>query len=435
MKPTALNIIKKLREAGFESYFAGGCVRDLLLNVEPKDYDIVTNALPEQIEALFEHSIAIGKQFGVIIIVEDGHHFEIATFRSDASYSDGRRPDAILFTNAEEDAKRRDFTINGLFYDPLTDKILDFIGGQKDLQEHLIRFIGEPEERILEDHLRILRAVRFKNQLQFQYEPTTYHALQKHAELVIDKVSKERLGDELNKILSCAKPSQAFEELSHLGILKVIFPELEAMHGIAQPYEFHHEGDVWTHTMQALDSLPKTASLRLRWATLLHDSGKPETYKLEERIRFDSHCQASASITQTVLKRFKMSRKFTEEIQWLVVHHMMMVPLAEMNEGRKMHWFLHPLFPDLLGVFEADARGTTPTDLSLYDQILKLYQEAKNKMPHEPKPLLTGNEIAETLNLKPGPKIGEILADLRHEQLSGNLDNKTEALTWLKKKS
>lgn len=243
---SAIEIVTTLQKAGHKAYFAGGCVRDMILKVEPKDYDIATSARPEEIEALFEKTIPVGKSFGVIFTHLNGHNFEIATFRSDSGYSDGRRPDAVIFTHAEEDAKRRDFTINGLFYDPIADEIHDFVGGRNDIENKLIRFIGTPHERILEDHLRIIRAIRFKNTLGFGYHPDTYHAIKKHAQLA-DKVSWERVRDELNKIISCGQAAVAFEDFQDTGVLPYILPELEECKGVAQPAEYHHEGDVLTH--------------------------------------------------------------------------------------------------------------------------------------------------------------------------------------------
>lgn len=430
--PTSIEIIKILKKAGYEAYWAGGCVRDILLGIKPKDFDIVTSAKPEQIEELLDHTIPVGKKFGVILAVQNGHHFEIATFRSDSGYSDGRRPDAVFFATAKEDAFRRDFTINGMFYDPTADIIIDYIDGQKDLEARLIRFIGNPAQRILEDHLRLLRAIRFKNELQFQYEPETYKALVANAPLVIDKVAKERIGSELNKMLLSKNAVQSFEDMEDIGLLKIILPEIQAMKGIAQPYEYHHEGDVWDHTMMALGSLPQDASLTLRWATLLHDVGKPDTFKLKERIRFDNHVNRSKELAFQILSRLRFPRKMIDEICWIVEHHMMMVPLVEMPEGRKQHWFLHPYFPNLLGVFEADARGTLPADLNLYEKILKLYKEAKKKIPKEPKPLLTGNEIMEILHIKPGKYVGSILKELREKQLAAEMKTKKQAIEWVK---
>lgn len=435
MKITAQKIIETLVKNGYVAYFAGGCVRDLLLGKNPKDYDIVTDALPEKIESLFEKTISIGKKFGVIQILENGHFFEIATFRSDAGYSDGRRPDAVIFSSPEDDANRRDFTINGLFFNPITDEILDFVEGQKDLKEHLIRFIGDPDQRILEDHLRILRAVRFKNQFDFQYDPDTYNALKKHSRLVIDKVSFERIGDEINKILLGPNPVQAFEDLSHLGILEVILPELEALRGLAQPFEYHTEGDVWTHTMNALSSLPTDCSLTLKWATLLHDSGKAETYQSKERIRFDHHCEFSKIHAKNILTRFKQSKKIIDKVSWLVEHHMMMQELVDMNKSRKLHWFHHPNFPELLALFEADAKGTSPTDLSLYNEINSISKQLIQETPTLPKPLLNGNEIMQFLNIPPGPKLAELKTLLLNAQLERTVKTREEAISFLKKNS
>lgn len=431
--PTSIEIIKKLRKAGFEAYWAGGCVRDILLGVKPKDFDIVTSAKPEEIETTLEHTIPIGKQFGVILTIADGHHFEVATFRSDSSYSDGRRPDAVLFTNAEEDAKRRDFTINGMFYDPIEDKILDYIDGQKDLENRLIRFIGKPAERLMEDHLRILRAVRFKNVLDFQYDPETYQALQKHASLLIDKVSAERIRDELNKMIISPHAANAFQDMEDLGILKILLPEVQKMKGVAQPYKYHQEGDVWTHAMHSLASLPEESSLALRWATLLHDIGKPETFSVKERIRFDSHDRKSAEIAGKILNALHFERKTIDEVCWLVEHHMMVDSLLKMPEGRKRHWFLHPYFKNLVQLFEADVKGTTPSDMDYVDQIKRQYLFFVRHTPKLPDPLVDGDEVMGIFGLKPSKKVAFILQKVREKQLTKELRTKKQALEWLRK--
>ncbi|MBD3328146.1 CCA tRNA nucleotidyltransferase, partial [Candidatus Peregrinibacteria bacterium] len=261
MQPTSIEIIEQLKKHGHEAYWAGGCVRDMLLGIEPKDFDIVTSAKPDQIEDILDDTMPVGKKFGVILAKKNGHTFEVATFRSDSGYSDGRRPDYVEFTGADKDAHRRDFTINGIFYDPTNDHIHDYVQGQKDLNAKVIRFIGDAEKRILEDHLRILRAVRFKNQFNFQYEPKTFQALKKHAPLVVDNIANERIGDELNKIIMLPNACEAFEDMEDLGILQVLLPEIQAMKGVAQPMEYHTEGDVWDHTMLALKSLPETTQM------------------------------------------------------------------------------------------------------------------------------------------------------------------------------
>lgn len=430
MHSTAIQIVKTLKKAGYKAYFAGGCVRDMLLKKEPKDYDIATSALPEQIEALFAETYAIGKSFGVINVVEDGHNFEVATFRSDSGYADGRRPDAVTFTHAEEDAKRRDFTINGLFYDPIEKEVLDYVGGQDDLSNRLIRFIGVPHERILEDHLRIIRAIRFKNTLNFGYHPDTYAAIKKHAQLA-DKVSWERVRDELNKIIMAKSASVAFEDMQDTEVLPYVLPELEACKGLAQPMEFHQEGDVWTHLMNALNALPDDAGLLAHWAVIFHDIGKPETFKIAERIRTDGHSEVSAEIAERIMRRLRFSRSAIEHVSWVVKHHFMMQQLLDMPTGRQRHWFLDPRFPDLMLLFYADAAGTTPGDFSLYNEVKAVYEDCLKHFKEKPKPLLTGEEVMKALGLKAGPEVGKILHEVWEKQLGHELKTKEEALEWV----
>ena len=432
MQPTSIEIINTLKNAGFEAYWAGGCVRDMLLVIKPKDFDIVTSAKPDEIEKVLEHTIPIGKEFGVILTIMNGHHFEVATFRSDSGYTDGRRPDAVIFSSAKEDAKRRDFTINGMFYDPTEDKVMDYVEGQKDLEARLIRFIGNPQERILEDHLRILRAIRLKNTLDFQYEPETYNAILKHASLLIEKVSNERIRDELNKIIISPFAVNAFQDMEDTGILKIILPEIQKMKGVAQPYEYHKEGDVWTHAMQSLAALPEHAPLALRWATLLHDVGKPETFKLAERIRFDTHDRKSRDVAYKLLTRLRFDKRVIDEVCWLIEHHMMVMPLVQMPKGRRLAWFHQLYFKNLLELFYADARGTTPPHTEIIDQIAKLYHDDLQSMPTPPPPLLHGEDVMKFFKLKPGKKIGYILQKVREKQLGGELRTKEDALEWLK---
>jgi putative nucleotidyltransferase with HDIG domain len=430
MKNASIEIVKTLQDAGHTAYWAGGCVRDMLMGRHPNDYDIATSAKPDEIEDLFEKTIPIGKAFGVITTEHNGHHFEIATFRNDSGYSDGRRPNAIEFSHPAEDALRRDFTINGLFFDPVHEELHDFVGGQDDIKNKLIRFIGDPHERILEDHLRILRALRFKNTLGFGYHPDTYKALRKHAHLA-DKVSWERVRVELNKMIMSDKATVAFEDMQDTGVLPHVFPELEACKGVAQPAEYHKEGDVWTHLMMSLESLPEDASLIARWAVLFHDIGKPETFKIAERIRFDHHCSESAKIASRVMRRMKFSRQNIEHVTWVVKHHFMMVDLLEMSVGRQRHWFLDPKFPDLLLLFYADAAGTQPMDLSLYEKVHAAYERTIDKFGSLPEPLLTGADVMKIHGIEPGPKIGEILKDAMERQLEHEFETKEEALKWL----
>lgn len=434
MRLTAIDLVRTLQKANYTAYFAGGCVRDMLLGLHPKDFDIVTDATPDELEAIFEHTIPVGKKFGVILVVQNGHHFEIATFRSDAGYSDGRRPDAVVFTNAEEDAKRRDFTINGMFYDPIAEQVHDYVGGQRDLEAKLIRFIGDPEQRIEEDHLRLLRAVRFKNQFDFQYDPDTYNAIKKYAPLIKERVSAERIRDEFCKMLmDKSRPSMAFEDMSHLGILQLILPELERLRGCAQPFEYHHEGDVWTHTMAAIDSLAPETPLIARLATLFHDIGKPDTFSLKERIRFDSHASIGSKLAAKIMRRLNFSREQIDAVTWCIEHHMMMASFLDMNDGRLMHWLHHPQMKNLLVLMKADAEGTTPTDLSLYNKIEKLHRVKLKKHPEPPKPLLSGEEIMEITGFKPGARVGELKAQLLELQIDGKIKTLPQAEKWLKK--
>lgn len=433
MRPTSIEIIQILKRAGYTAYWAGGCVRDMLLGIRPKDFDIATSAPPEAIKTLLKKTIPVGEKYGVLIAKRRGHHFEIATFRSDSGYSDGRRPDAILFTNAEEDALRRDFTINALFYSPTEDKIYDYVGGQQDLKNELIRFIGNPHERILEDHLRIIRAIRFKNTFGFQYHPQTYQALKKHSKLS-GKVSGERLRDELNKMILHASFPQALEDMEDTGVLAIILPEIQALKGVAQPPQFHTEGDVFEHTMRSLQALKLKDSLLVRWAVFLHDIGKPATFKIAERIRFDHHCEKSAQLAEQILRRLKFPLKDLKIIQWLVLHHMMVYNVLKMSVGRRRHWFLNPWYLDLLEVNRCDASGTIPVDLATYYKVLSLYRKDMRALPREPKRLLTGHDIMELLGIGPGKKIAKVLEELRLLQLEKKLTTKVQAKKWILKK-
>lgn len=441
MKATSLQIIETLKKAGHEAYLAGGCVRDMLLGISPKDFDIATSARPEEIEKLLKRTIPIGKDFGVILAIKNGHHFEIATFRSDLSYSDGRRPDKIEFSSAKEDAFRRDFTINALFFDPTTEKIVDYVEGQKDLDNKLVRFIGDPATRIKEDHLRILRAVRFKNVYGFQYHPETYTALKKHAHLIKD-ISAERIADELNKIIDSNSAGQAFEELYEIGLLEHIIPELCRLKGLAQPPQYHLEGDVWDHSLKALSALTNEEadsnplpeiSLALKWATLLHDVGKYETFSIDdERIRYNQHAEVGSEIAKTILRRLKFPAKFISRVHWLVRHHMMVFNLLDTTDAARRRWFLKPEFADLLELSRADAMGTTPTDLTAYNGIKKLFHHEIATLKLLPKALITGEEIMKLLSLKPSPKVGEILEDIREKQLAYEIKTKAQAKKYLK---
>jgi len=442
MENTAIKIVKTFQDAGFEAYFAGGSVRDLLMGREPKDYDIATSAKPDEIEKIIDgihlesKTVPIGKQFGVILGIVHGHAFEIATFRSDSSYSDGRRPDAVLFTSAKEDAVRRDFTINGLFYDPIKKKVIDYVNGQDDIKNKIIRFIGEPHERVKEDHLRILRAIRFSNNLGFKYDPSTEEAVKELAHLIKD-ISKERVADELNKMIIHPRRAHSFRELEKFGILKLIIPEAMAEKGVEQPYKFHQEGDVLTHVFKALHEMPEDwASVELAWAVFLHDIGKPDTFELKpDRIHFNGHAALSAQIAKKILTRLKFSRAQITKICWLINHHMTVGYIPKMKRVHQVNLFLHPWFEDLMRLHWCDVQGSIPTDFSLYDVNMKLYTDFKNEKLLEDhfKPKLNGDEIMKLTGLKPGPRIQELLHALREAQIEGEVTNKKEAKEFVKR--
>ena len=430
MQKTAISIVKKFQKAGYEAYFAGGSVRDMLMGKEPQDYDIATSAKPEEIEELMEKTYPIGKQFGVILVEENGHHFEIATFRSDSSYSDGRRPDAVLFTNAKEDALRRDFTINGLFYDPLKEKILDYVGGQQDLEKKIIRFIGEPHERVKEDHLRLLRGIRFKNNFQFEYDPMTKTAIHELANLV-DDITRERIQDEMSKMLIHPHRAHSLREMDKFGMLERILPEVTACKGIEQPHEYHKEGDVFTHLLKALHDMPENfVSEDLAWAVLLHDIGKPRTYSEKiDRIHFNGHAPLSAEMAKKVCRRLKFSNDKTSKIAWLIEHHMIVGTIPTMRRAHQVTLFWHPWFEDLMRLHYCDEHGSVPCVLDLYHQVMKLYEDFKGEKLLEDhfRPKISGDQLQKEFGLKPGPKIKEILIAEREAQIEGLIKDENDA--------
>lgn len=432
MAKKAISIVKKLQKSGFEAYFAGGSVRDLLLKKEPQDFDIATSARPEDIEKLFKKVVPVGKKFGVMIVVVNNDEFEVATFRGESSY-DGRWPGRVHFTNAARDALRRDFTINGLFYDPINRKIIDYVQGEKDLKKKIIRFIGSGRDRIKEDYLRILRAVRFKNALSFKYAFGLKWLLKKNAGL-LKKISKERIREELNKMLLSKNRSAAIKDMEKIGILKVVLPEIARMKGVAQPRFYHREGDVFTHTLKVLDSLPKNASLELIWSCLFHDIGKPATYKkfLWFTI-FRRHAEKSAEITEKVLKRLRFSAKEVEDIVWLVKYHMTFFHIFKMRKSKVARLFFDPRFETLLALYKADTLGTIPNKIKEYNEVEKFYLDFKKKMPLRPPHLVSGHDIMKMFKIEEGPEVGKILKIIEEKQLSGEIKTRKEAREYLKK--
>jgi poly(A) polymerase len=429
MKETAISIVKRLREAGHVAYFNGGCVRDMVRGVEPEDIDIATSATPEQVQALFAKTVPVGAAFGVVLVLEGEHQFEVATFRSDEAYVDGRRPSAVHFGSPEEDARRRDFTINGLFYDPIADQIIDFVGGRADIERKLVRTIGEPRERFTEDKLRLLRCVRFAANLGYEIEPATFDAVKEMA-AEINVVSAERIRDELVKLLTRPNAGRGLELLDASGLLPEILPEIAAMKGVEQPAEFHPEGDVFKHTKLMLDSLPANPSVVLAFAVLLHDVGKPPTFvRAPDRIRFNEHDRIGAEMTEAILRRLRFSNDEIEKIVLCVREHMKFQFVKEMRPAKLKRLMARETFPDELELHRIDC-ASSHRNLENYE-----FLKAKAaEMPPEvlkPQPLLTGHDLL-ALGLKPGPLVGQILHEVEELQLEERLKTHEEALEFAK---
>ncbi len=427
-KNTALQIVHTLRKNGHEAYFVGGCVRDLLLKKNPKDFDIATDAVPDRVKILFPRTIPVGAQFGVMIVVEDGENFEVATFRADHGYQDGRRPASIEFTNAKEDAVRRDFTVNGLFYDPISKKVLDWVGGQKDLKKKVIRAIGDPKKRFTEDKLRLLRAVRFASVLGFKIEPKTFAAVRKLAPK-INEVSQERVRDELVKMFTGPDPALALTLLDKSGLLKEVLPEVEKMKGVQQPRKYHPEGDVFRHTKLLLAQLKRPEPV-LAFGCLLHDVGKPATFKRADRIRFNGHDTVGARMTEAILTRLRFSNDFKEKVVACVDGHMRFKDVKVMRESTLKKFMQRPTFETELEQHRIDCLASHG-DISNW-RFLKKKISTLSKEEIKPGPLLTGRDVM-GLGYSEGPLVGQILRQLEEAQLEGNIKTREEALEFVRK--
>ncbi len=427
----AYKIVETLQDKGYEAWWVGGCVRDMLLGSVPGDIDIATSAKPEEVTVLFKRSSDEAAQLASVRVTLGDTTFEITTFREDDEASDGRHPESIRFGTREQDAKRRDFTVNALYWNPVAQELYDPFGGEADLKEKLIRFIGEPAIRIKHDALRILRAVRFRATLGGQYHPETYLALRGQAQMV-EILSGTRLQEEMEKMLSCPHPDIAFKDLNDLSILGYFLPELTACKGIPQPADYHHEGDVWEHEMLCIAHFRPDDTIDARVATLFHDCGKAQTFALKERIRFDHHATVSAELAEKALTRLQYPAKRKEKICWLIAHHMSMTFL-DMPAERKAHWYFHPWFPELLQLFYLDIAGTEPPDFTLYDNIVRDYEHFLDAHPRPEKPLLTGNDVMELLGVAPGARVGEILQQLHDAQVRGEITTKKEAREFVGK--
>jgi poly(A) polymerase len=469
-KAVAQEIVASLQHAGFAAFWVGGCVRDFLLGREPQDFDIATDAKPEQVEKLFRKTIPVGKKFGVIIVVEKKQQFQVATFRAEADYQDGRRPEKIVFANAEADASRRDFTVNGLFYDPLTQKIHDWVGGEKDLRAKIIRTIGKPEERFGEDHLRMLRAVRFAARLGFEIEPTTFAAIQTLAPK-IKLISAERVRDELIKLFappeqeringlvdkwigvksahgieraaqqsnnptiqqSSSPAARGLVLLRDSGLLEHILPELAATIGCEQSPDFHPEGSVFNHLCLMLEKMPAGANESLPWAVLLHDIAKPVTAERDVatgKIHFYGHEKVGAEMAEKILQRLRFPNQQIEEIVACVRNHMQFKDVKQMRKATLRRLLLRETFPLELELHRLDCLGSFG-DLEHFDFLLEQAEALKHQPQIRP-PLLDGNDLI-ALGIRPGKELGALLAEIRELQLADELKTPDEAKTWVKR--
>ena len=426
----AAAVAAKLRAAGFKAYFAGGCVRDALLGLEPKDYDVATEARPEQVVALFPRSQAVGAHFGVVVVRTGPDHVEVATFRTDGSYKDGRRPEEVTYSTPEEDAQRRDFTVNGIFQDPATDEVIDFVGGQADLAAKVLRAIGNPAERFREDHLRLMRAVRFAATLGWEIEPATWAAVKAEAP-ALAKISIERTRDEFIKIMLHPNRVRGLDLLDKSGLLTCIIPEMEALKGCEQPPQFHPEGDVWVHTRLMLSLLPEKVSIPLVLSVLLHDIAKPATLTIDEtgRIRFNGHDDLGARMTGDILRRMKFSNEIIDATVEAVLQHMKFMHVKEMRTSRLKRWMAHPTFDDQMALHRVDCLGCHGM-LDNYEFLQARQQEFANE-PVIPPPLLTGHDLM-AAGYARGPEIGRLLTLVQDQQLEGTLTTKEAALAWLR---
>jgi len=422
----ALEIVKRLRDAGFRAYFAGGAVRDMIMGVESEDYDIATDASPEEVAGLFARVVPVGKRFGVSLVVLDGGSYEVAQFRTDGAYTDGRRPEKVAPSNELEDVRRRDFTINALMYDPIEDRILDPVGGRRDIERRIIRTVGDPGERFAEDKLRILRAVRFAARFDFTIEPETMSALKTHVP-GIHEVSAERIGEELAKMFAGPHPDRALALLDETGLLDALLPEVSAMKGVRQPVRFHPEGDVFEHTRRMLE-LFGGGTVTLAFGILLHDVGKPETFTEDDRIRFNRHDVVGAEKAEEIMRRLRFSKAVTERVGMLVRNHMRFIHVKEMRPSTFRRFIAMEGFDELLELFRLDCLASHGS-LELYDFVRREMEKGGDTLPE---PLISGRDLLAS-GYEEGPLIGEILRDVMDAQLEGRVRTRREALSYVRR--
>jgi putative nucleotidyltransferase with HDIG domain len=423
-------VIERLRREGHTAYLVGGGVRDLLLGRAPKDFDVATSARPEELLRLFPRADRVGAHFGVVLVHEGGEHVEVATFRRDLGYADGRHPVAVKFeTDPRQDALRRDFTINALLMDPATGEILDFVGGRADLEARVIRAIGDPEARFREDHLRLLRAVRFAARLGFEIEGATFAAIERLAPL-IRSVAAERVRDEIARILTEGGARRGFELLDASGLLAVVLPEIAAMKGVAQPPEFHPEGDVWTHTLIMLEGL-REPSLTLALGVLLHDVGKPGTFRVAERIRFDGHVEKGIEVAHALLTRLRFPNDVIAGAEALIANHMKFMETPRMRESTLKRFMRLPDFEEHMALHRLDCLSSHG-HLDNYEFVRRKQAEVP---PEElkPAPLVTGKDLI-AAGFRPGPAFGAVLSEIEDAQLEGRISTTEEGLRMAREK-
>lgn len=417
-------MIARLREAGFTAYLVGGCVRDLLLGRAPDDFDIATSARPDEVVRLFPDTDLVGAHFGVVLVRMDGAQVEVATFRSDHSYQDGRRPEKVEYeTDPRQDALRRDFTINAMFLDPVSGEVFDFAGGQADLQGCVLRTVGDPEQRFAEDHLRLLRAVRFAARLGFTIQPETMSAMQQ-CRKNIHKVSAERIREELSRILTEGGARRGMEWMEESGLLAELLPEVAAMRGVKQPPEFHPEGDVWIHTRMMLDGM-RDPSLTLALGVLLHDVGKPPTFRVADRIRFDGHAEAGAEMAGRILERFRFSAAQTAQVQALVAHHLRFKDVQRMKASTLKRFLRMESFEEHLELHRLDCTYSHGL-LGNYEFVRGKLEEIPPEQLQPPR-LLTGDDLI-AAGYRPGPLFARMLDCVETAQLESAISTREEAL-------
>jgi len=423
LRKNAEGIVRTLTEKGYKAYFAGGCVRDMIMGIEPKDYDITTNAKPEEIKRLFKRTILVGAKFGVIVVVKDGINYEVATFRSEIGYKDGRHPDKVIFTDEKEDVKRRDFTINGLLFDPLKNRIIDYVGGKDDINNKIIRTIGNPFERFNEDKLRMMRAVRLAVGFGFDIEENTFNAV-KCEGFEISEISKERIRDELVKILTEGAAGRGIKLLDKAGMLKVILPEIADMKGVEQPKDFHPEGDVFTHTVLMLD-LMENPSVELAMGALLHDVGKPKTFEVKDRIRFNEHTNVGIKLANDICKRLRFTNKEIEHILNLIKNHLKFKDVINMKKSTLKRFLSMDKFEEHLELHRLDCLASHK-NLANWEYCRKMMKEITIEEA-KPERLINGNDLINA-GFTPGPLFKEILNYIEDEQLEGRIKDNNEAM-------